>query len=398
MYGRFTAFSFRDYRLFWVGQLISLSGTWMQSVAQSWLVYSLTRSPLYLGMVAAAGSLPMLFLTLVGGVIADRFPKRRLLIITQSLSIIPAVLLGALTQTGTIEVWHVGLLAFFLGTVNALDVPTRQSFLVEMVDRGHIVNAIALNSAAFNSARIIGPVIAGIAIAAFGVPACFYLNAASFVAVIAALFMISAPGRSRGESEGMVRDLSKGIGFIRENREIRASILLIAVYSLIGIPYISLLPVFAAEVLGRDARGLGFLMAASGVGAVTAALGIALRSSISDKPRLIFIAGLCFSASLVAFSLSATFGISLAAICLGSWGMVTCLAVANSFIQIHVPDELRGRVMSVYSFVFLGTAPIGNSAIGLVADRIGSPKAVTVAGALCVLASLAFRRLSQRAD
>ena len=389
---RFSAFSYRDFRLFWFGQVISLSGTWMQSVAQGWLVYSLTKSPLYLGMVAAATSLPILLFSLVGGVIADRYPKRDLLLFTQALSILPALALGILTSTGVVTVWHVAMLGALLGTINALDIPVRQSFLAEMVEKGHIGNAIALNSAAFNGARIIGPVIAGMTIAYLGIPACFYLNALSFLAVIAALSRIRAKGDVRTASEGMLRDFTQGIRFVSDNRDIRNVFSLIAVFSIIGLPYISLLPVFAAEVFDRGARGLGFLVGSSGIGALTAALNIAAREDIRDKMKFMALTGICFSAALLAFSLSGMFWLSLVVLMLCGWGMVSYLAVANSFIQITVPDGLRGRVMSVYSLVFLGTVPIGNAIMGVVADRLGTPRAVTVSGIICLIAALFFAR------
>ena len=388
----FSAFSYRDFRLFWFGQIISLSGTWMQSVAQGWLVYSLTKSPLYLGMVAAAASLPILLFSLFGGVIADRYRKRDLLLFTQALSILPALALGLLTSSGLVTVWHVAVLAFLLGTINALDIPVRQSILAEMVGKGHIVNAIALNSAAFNGARIIGPVIAGMAIAFFGIPACFYLNALSFIAVIIALYRIEARGEIRSESEGMLRDFLNGIRFVADSRHIRNVFSLIAVFSIIGLPYISLLPVFAAEVFQEGAKGLGFLVGSSGIGALAAALNIAARGDIRNKTRFMALTGLCFSSALLAFSLSGTFWFSLVVITVCGWGMVSYLAVANSFIQITVPDELRGRVMSVYSLVFLGTVPIGNAIMGVVAERLGTPRAVTVSGVICLFAAAFFSR------
>lgn len=388
--GRFSAFSFRDFRLFWFGQIISLSGSWMQTVAQGWLVYSLTKSPLHLGMVAAANALPILLFSLFGGLIADRYPKRNLLLITQALSIIPAVLLGFLASRGTVTVWHVAALAAFLGTINALDIPVRQSFLAEMVGKSHIANAIALNSAAFNGARIIGPVFAGVAIAYLGIPACFYLNALSFAAVIIALYRIEARGEIRGRSEGILRDFNKGIVFIRSNRDIYNVFLLIAVFSVIGLPYISLLPIFAAEVFHAGAKGLGFLVGASGIGALTAALLIAARRDIRDKTRFMSFAALTFSAALFFFSLSNIFWLSLLVIMAAGWGMVSYLAVANSFIQITVPDELRGRVMSLYSLVFLGTVPIGNALMGLIADRTGTPRAVAISGVICILSAASF--------
>ncbi len=389
---RFSALSFRDFRLFWFGQLVSLSGTWMQSVAQGWLVYSLTKSPFYLGLVAAASAFPILLFTLLGGVIADRFPKRNLLLITQGMSIIPALILGVLTSMGMATVWHVALLAFLLGTINAIDIPTRQSFLAEMVGKGHIVNAIAMNSAAFNGARIVGPMMAGLAISYFGISACFFLNAASFVAVIAALASMRIKGESKIGSKGVLSEFLEGIAFLRGSREIIHVIVLIAVFSLIGLPYISLLPVFAAEVFHRGAEGFGYLVGASGIGALTAALAIAARGDIRNKARFMSFAGLCFSVALFVFSLSKIFLLSLVAIMFGGWGMVSYLATANSYIQVSVPDELRGRVMSVYSFVFLGTAPIGNSIMGIIADKAGTTHTVTAAGALCIIASGIFAK------
>jgi MFS family permease len=364
----------------------------MQSVAQGWLVYSLTKSPLYLGMVAAAGSLPILLFSLIGGVIADRYPKRNLLLFTQALSIIPALVLGLLTGAGMVTVWHVAALAALLGTINALDIPVRQSFLAEMVGKGHIVNAIALNSAAFNGARIIGPVVAGMAIAYLGIPACFFLNALSFVAVIIALFRIRARGETRARSEGMLNDFLYGLRFVAHSRDIRNVFFLIAVFSIIGLPYISLLPIFAAEVFHKGAKGLGFLVGASGIGALTAALGIAAKGDIRNKMRFMAITGLCFSLALLAFSLSGIFWVSLIVIMACGWGMVSYLAAANSFIQISVPDELRGRVMSLYSLVFLGTVPIGNAVMGIVADLLGTPRAVTASGVICLIAAAVFAR------
>jgi MFS family permease len=389
---RFSALSYRDFRLFWFGQIISITGTWMQSVAQGWLVYSLTKSPFYLGMVAAAASLPILLFTLPAGVLADRLPKRNLLLYTQAFSIVPALMLGILTSLKVIAVWQVALLAAVLGSINAVDIPTRQSFLAEMVGRGQVANAIALNSAAFNGARIIGPMIAGAVIASMGIPACFFLNALSFGAVILALSKMQTKGEMRVKSEGMIKDFRKGIGFVRGDREIVAVITLIGLFSLAGLPYISLLPVFAGGVFHKGATGYGFLMGASGIGALTAAVGIAARRSIQNPLKMMSVAVLCFSTALLAFSVSRIFWVSLVIIMLGGWGMVSYLALANSFIQMSVPDDLRGRVMSVYSFVFLGTVPIGNAIMGSVADRIGTTNAVTVGGAICIAGAVLFAR------
>ena len=389
---RFSALYIRDFRLFWIGQLISLSGTWMQSVAQGWLVYSLTKSPFYLGIVAASAALPILLFTFLGGVVADRFPKRNILLLTQALSIVPALLLGILAHLNVVTVWHVALLAAFLGTINAFDIPVRQSFLIEMVGKGHIVNAIALNSAAFHGARLIGPVIAGLSITYFGIPACFYINALSFVAVIIALSRMKTRGDLMVKSEGLINDFMRGIHFIKGNKKIIHVIILIAVFSFVGLPYITLLPVFAEEVFHRGARGFGFLVSASGIGALTAALGLASKGDIKNKTRFMSVAALCFSSAMIFFSISNNFYVSLVIIMFVGWGMVSYLASANSYIQVSVPDELRGRVMSVYSFVFLGTVPIGNALMGIVADKIGTTHTVTIAGMICIIASAVFAK------
>jgi MFS family permease len=387
---RFPALSLSDFRLFWFGQLISLSGSWMQSVAQAWLVYSLTKSPFYLGLVAAAGSLPILLFSLLGGIVADRIRKRNLLLITQALSIIPAILLGILTGTNLITVWHVALIATFLGTVNAFDIPARQAFVIEIVGREHLLNAIALNSAAFNGARMIGPVIAGMAIAYLGLPACFFLNALSFIAVIIALSKMKMRGYIKEDSQGILRDFMEGIQFIKSKPEIYSIILLIAVFSLLGIPYVTFLPVFAGEVLEAGPKGFGFLVGATGAGALSGALFIAFRGDIQQKNKFMSVAALCFSCFLLVFSLSRIFYLSMVSLIFLGWGMVSFLATANSSVQLSVSDNIRGRVMSVYALVFLGFAPIGNSLIGMLADTIGTARAVSVSAIICIVGSVLF--------
>jgi MFS family permease len=387
---RFSALSFRDFRLFWFGQLISLSGTWMQSVAQGWLVYTLTKSPFYLGMVAAAGSLPILLFTLAGGIVADRFRKRNLLLLTQGISIIPAILLGVLTDTELIVVWHVAILAALLGTANAFDIPARQAFLIEMVGKGSLTNAIALNSAVFHGARLIGPIIAGMTIAYIGLASCFYLNAISFVAVIIALSKIKAKGEPTGKFHSLKKDFIEGIQYVRNSSEIFRLILLIAVFSLVGIPFINLLPVFAAEILHAGPEGFGFLVGATGIGALTAALSLAMKGDIQDKNRFMALSALFFSFSLFAFSLSKNYYLSIIFLAIIGWGLVSFLATANSFIQLSTPDNLRGRAMSVFTFVFLGTAPIGNSILGVFADIIGTAVAVSIASVFCIFVSVSF--------
>jgi MFS family permease len=386
----FSALGVRDYKLFWFGQLISLSGTWMQSVAQGWLVYSLTKSPFYLGMVAAAGSLPILLFTLGGGIAADRLRKRNLLLLTQALSILPALLLGILIDINMAAVWQVALIAAFLGTVNAFDIPARQSFMAELVGRENLTNAVALNSAAFHGARMIGPVIAGIAIANVGLSACFYLNAVSFLAVIVALSRIRTVGEVRISSQGILRDLIEGIQFMRNKPEIYRIIIMIAIFGLLAMPFVTLLPAFAVEVLKTGSAGFGLLVGTIGAGALTAALFLALKGDIENKNRFMAVAAFCVSVPLLFFSLSGHFYFSLTNLFVIGWGLVSFLATANSFIQLSVPDNLRGRAMSVYTFVFLGTAPIGNSLMGTVADFIGAAHAVSISALVCILVSAAF--------
>jgi len=386
----FSALGVRDYKLFWFGQLISLSGTWMQSVAQGWLVYSLTKSPFYLGIVAAAGSLPILLFTLGGGIAADRFRKRNLLLLTQALSILPALLLGILIDINMAAVWQVALIAAFLGTVNAFDIPARQSFMAELVGKENLTNAVALNSAAFHGARMIGPVIAGIAIANFGLSACFYLNAVSFLAVIVALSKIRTVGEVKISSQGILKDLIEGIQFMRNKPEIYRIIIMIAIFSLLAMPFVTLLPVFAVEVFKTGSAGFGFLVGATGAGALSAALFLALKGDIENKNRFMAVAAFCVSVPLLFFSLSGHFYFSLTILFVIGWGLVSFLATANSFIQLSVPDNLRGRAMSVYTFVFLGTAPIGNSLMGIVADFIGAAHAVSISALICILVSAAF--------
>lgn len=401
---RFSALYVRDFRIFWIGQIISFSGTWMQSIAQGWLVYSITKSSFYLGIVSAASSIPVLLFTLPGGVVADRFAKRNLLIVTQALSIIPALLLAVLTDMGIVTVWHIILIAVFLGTVNAFDVPARQSFLAEMVQKGRLMNAIALNSAAFNGARIIGPVIAGLIIASIGIESCFYINAVSFLAVIIALLTIKTRGEARGfpgkpgwrglsgNVVFLLRDILEGLSFVKGEKDVFRIMLLVSVFSLFGIPFVTFLPVFAEDILKVGPKGLGFLAGSAGCGALIAALMIAFKGDIRGKGRFMSVAGLIFSSSLLAFSVSNNYYASVAILLFTGWGAISFLAVANSFIQLSSPDDLRGRVMSVYTLVFLGLTPVGSFIIGFIADISGAAMAVSAGSLLCLLAVILFYR------
>ncbi len=380
----------RDFRLFWLAQLVSLSGTWMHSAAQGWLVYSLTKSPLYLGIIASLGSLPILLFTFWGGVIADLYPKRNILLITQSLSIAPALVIAGLSGSGLIEVWHVGFMAFILGTINAFDIPVRQSFFADLVEKQHITNAIALNSTAFNGARITGPVIAGFVIEYFGITSCFYINAISFIPVIIALYRIKAVGISHRPTKDRERGIIGGLGFVRNNRPVLYILSLIALFSLFAIPYINLLPVIAEEVFHRGITGLSILMACIGIGSFSGALIIAFMKEIYRKDLFIPFSATIFGLSLIVISFSHNFYITLSALVMSGWGIVTYLALSNGFIQESVSDFLRGRVVSLYIFVFLGLAPIGNALMGLAADIMGTMTALKIFSAVVMLMTIVF--------
>jgi len=385
-FNTFTALRHRNFRLFFFGQALSLVGTWMQSVAQGWLVLGLTNSAFYLSLVQAMGSLPILFLSLLGGVVADRVAKRNLLLVTQALSMLLALLLGILVSFGVVRVWHVVAIATMLGVVNTFDVPGRQSFIVEMVGKEDLMNGIALNSAVFNGARIVGPAIAGLLIAAAGITACFYINAASYIAIIAALSMMrfERPAERR-DAAPLLKDLKEGLSYIRHTPSVSSFIFMVAVTSLFAIPYIALMPVFARDILHVGAKGLGILMGSAGAGALVGALSLASAGSVKRRGLTTFVAGSVSAAALIAFSFSRTPMLSNVLLGMVGWGMITQLATVNTLLQTDVPDELRGRVMSLYILVFLGFIPIGNLIVGTIAHFMGTPYAVAIGASVCLV-------------
>lgn len=393
----FSALRHRDFRLFWSGQLISLIGTWMQTVAIGWLVLLLTNSPFLLGVVGAVGSLPFLIFSLFAGVIADRVNKRTLLVGTQAASMVLALSLAVLTSTALVQFWEVLVISGLLGIVNAFDAPTRQSIVVEMVGREDLMNAIGLNSSIFNGARIVGPAIAGGLVSTIGVAGCFYLNGVSFLAVIVALLLMrtsSPPSASRAAS--VWTNLVEGLTYIRGNFTVIALIGMVAVPSIFGFQYVTLMPFFARDVLGVGSSGLGLLMAATGVGALAAALMLTLAGSFWRKGKIALVAVLTFSITLAGFALSPWFPLSLLMLIGVGWGTVSHLATTNTLLQTKVPDGLRGRVMGVYILVFFGLAPFGSFQVGALASAIGAPLAVASGAAICfVSASLIIWRLPQ---
>ena len=364
----------------------------MQSLAQSWLIYRLTGSPLLLGLVGFVSQVPVLGFGLLGGVLADRWPRHRLLLITQSLSLLQAVILAWLTLSGHITIgWIMGLAAV-LGLVNALDMPVRQSFIGDLVPRADLPSAIGLNSSAFNAARIIGPSVAGFLVAAVGEGVCFLVNALSFLAVIGCLLAMRVPQKAKAAQAQAMIFLAEGLRYARSTPHVRAVLALIAVLSLTAMPYTVLLPVFAGEVLHTDANGLGWLMAATGMGALAGALRIARRGTIRGLGRLIAGATLLFGVSLLALAGSTALWFSILVLLAVGYGMITAMAGCNTLLQSLVPDHLRGRVMSLYTLFFLGMAPIGSLMAGALAAHLGTPLTVAAGGIGAILGAVLFWR------
>lgn len=383
----------RNYRLFFAGQLISLIGTWMQSVAQAWLVYRLTGSEALLGLVGFAGQIPVFLLAPFGGAFADRADRRRTLIATQTASLLAALTLSLLTLLGTVTVWHVVGVAVAFGVVNAVDMPTRQAFVANLVGKDDLVNAIALNSSMFNGARIVGPAVAGVLVAAVGEGWCFAANAASYVAVIVGLFLIRVerPAPSLPTTSTLDR-IEEGFRFAWTNVPIRSILLLLGIVSFTGMPYSVLMPVFSDRILHAGPRGLGLLMAASGCGALAGALLLATRGGVRGLGSWLSLAAGGFGASLVLFSFSRSLWLSIAFLVPAGFAMLVQMASSNTLIQSIVPDELRGRVMSVYSMMFMGMGPIGSLLAGALAERVGAPATVAAGGVICMGAALLFGR------
>jgi len=365
----------------------------MQQVGLGWLVYRLTHSALMLGLVAFASQIPSLVVAPLTGVWVDRWSRHRIVIGTQILSMFQAVTLAVLVLTGAIRIWHVLALSAFLGLVNAVDIPARQAFLVEMVGgREHLANAIALNSSTFNAARLVGPSIAGFLIARFGEGAVFVLNAASYVAVLLALWAMKVPRppASPGPETSAWRTLTEGIRYVAASAPIRTILLLLSFVSLVGVPFTVLMPVFAAEVLHGGPHTLGLLMGAMGVGALAGALSLAARKTVRGLGRLIGVGIAVFGASLVGFALSRSVPLSLFFLLLCGFGMMVHTASSNTILQTIVEDDKRGRVMSLYAAAFMGTLPLGSVFAGTLAGRIGATRTVLLGGLGCLAAAGVF--------
>ncbi len=385
----FAALAYPNYRLWFMGQLASLVGTWMQSTAQGFLVFQLTQSPAYLGYVGFAAGIPTWLFMLFGGVAADRMSRRRLLVITQVSMMTLAFTLAALTFMKIVQPWHIIVMAFLLGIANAFDAPARQAFVLEMVSREVLGNAIALNSAMFNTATAVGPAIAGLTYALLGPAWCFVINGISFIAVIVALLLMKLkPFQRPAKIENALHQLGVGLNYVVHHPEIRTLIGMLGIASLFGMGFTTLIPDWAVEVLHGDATTNGLLLSARGLGSLIAALIIASLGNFNYRGKLLSVGSFVFPATLIIFAAIRWIPLSLFVMILVGWGFMTYSNLTNNLVQHHVPDELRGRVMGIYSLTFFGMIPIGALLAGTLAEYLGAPTAVTVTASVMLVAVL----------
>ena len=384
----------RNYRLFFFGQLISLVGTWMQQVAQAWLVLQLTHDPLWLGLVSVAQFGPVIVFGLFGGLIADQWPKRRTLLATQTSAMLLAFALFLLTVTGVVQVWQVMILAALLGITNSIDMPTRQAFAVEMVGRDDVTNAVGLNSAMFNASRILGPAVAGLLIGAFDISIAFLINGISYIAVIVAYLMMRTdelrqmPAIVRPTTvRGVFESLAEGGRYVRHTPMVLLSVTVVGLVATFGMNFQVLIPPYAENILHVGAAGYGFLMAASGLGSTVAALYIAFQRKVSPLP--IVLGAIALGLGSIVVALSTSFGLSLLAMIIVGAGGIAMAVTANTTIQLSVPDHLRGRVMSLYTTVFAGSVPAGGLLMGWIASSWGVPVSLMIGAILSLLVGLA---------
>lgn len=389
----FRSLRYRNYRLFFIGQFVSLIGNWMQHLAQSWLVYRLTKDPVHLGMIGFTSQFPIFLLTLYAGVQVDRWDRRRLVIATQIGAMLQAAALAVLTISGEVRLWHVYVLAGLLGVINAFDMPARQVLIGELVEPADRHNAIALNSTIVNGSRIVGPAVAGILIAPFGEGVCFAVNSISFLAVVVALLaMRDLKTIQPASRQSAWEQIQGGLHYIRSHRPIRSILLLLGVISMAGMPFIVLMPIFAEEILHGGPKALGLLMGSSGVGATVGALALAGRDKIAGLDRWVVKTAVFFGVILAAFAFSRSLWLSCFLISAVGVGLMVNLSGLNALLQDLASDQFRGRVMGFYAWAFLGLAPIGNLIAGHLADRIGAPWTVAIGAAACALTGLSFLR------
>ena len=390
----FRSLQYRNYRLFFSGQSISLIGTWIQRIAMPWLVYRLSDSSFLLGVVGFAGQIPTFLLAPFAGVLSDRWNRYHILIVTQILSMVQALILASLFFSGAIRVSHIVILSILLGCINAFDVPSRQAFVIEMVENSEdLSNAIALNSSMVNGARLLGPSIAGILIASTNEGMCFLLNSISYLFVVASLILMRVKPRKReNKNSNVLIALKEGFSYTFNFEPIKLIILLLALISLMGMPYAVLMPVIAKEILHGDSFTFGFLMGASGVGALMGGIYLASRRNVLGLEKIIPLSASVFGLGLITFSLSRVFLLSSILMVVTGLGMMLQMASSNTIIQTVVDDDKRGRVMSIYAMAFLGTAPFGSFLAGSMASVLGAPNTLIIGGIFCVLGAIIFAR------
>jgi MFS family permease len=384
----------RNYRLFFAGQSVSLIGTWMQEVALGWLVYRMTNSALLLGLVGFSTRIPSFLLSPMAGVIADRYNRHRILILTQTLAMVQAVVLSWLVLTGQIAIWQIIALSVFIGIVNAFDIPVRQSFVIEMVEKKEdLSNAIALNSSMVNMARLVGPSIAGILIAMIGEGMCFLLNAVTYLAVIASLLLMTiAPFERKYPAHSILRQLRDGFAYVTNSAPIKVILLLLGLTSLVGGGLQTLMPVFARDIFFGGPKTLGYLMAGSGLGALVGALYLAGRPNVLGLGRLIAKTSALFGIGVVLFAVCRNFGLAVTLVSIAGFGMMVQMASSNTVLQMIVDDDKRGRIMSFYTMAFMGMAPLGSLVAGWSSGKIGAPQTMVIGGIFCLIGSFFFRR------
>ena len=389
------AFAHRDYRLFWAGQLVSRVGTWMQNIAQSWLVLELTNSPFRLGLIGTLQFAPVLLFAFLGGVISDRVAKRPLIIATQVAMMLQAFALAALVVTGHVQYWHVAVLASVYGIANSIDMPARQSYVIELTGRDDLVSAVALNSAVFNGARVIGPALAGLVIAEAGVGAAFLVNAVSFLAVLAALLAMRTAGRPPARPRGTIREeMVEGVRYAARTPRLTLVLALVLVVSLFVINFNVVVPLFAREVLGEGAHGFGLLMASLGAGAMLGALGMAGRMQRPSR-TIVFAGAAGVSVGLLALGLTRTFALASGILVLVGLAQIVFTSSANTSVQLTVPDAMRGRVMSLYVVVFVGVTPAGAFLTGWLAEHFGIATACLAGGGAGLVSVLTLAWLAR---
>ena len=382
----------RNYRLFFIGQFISLIGTWIQQIAVSWLIYKMTNSVFLLGLVGFVSQFPTFVITPFAGVWSDRFNRHKILVLTQTLSLIQALVLAILVLSGAITVWQIILLSLFIGCVNAIDMPNRQSFVIYMIDdRNDLGNAIALNSAMFNGSRFIGPFIAGVLIATVGEGICFLINALSYIAVIVAILSMNIDHIKINISKtSVMEELKEGFTYVFGNTRIRAMLILVSLTSIMGVPFIVLMPAFAKDILQGGPHTLGFLMSALGAGALLGAFYLASRTNIKGLQKIINMGAFIFGIGLIGFSFSRSLWISILMVFIAAFGMMLQVASTNTWLQTNVDDDKRGRTMSFYVVSFMGMAPFGSLLAGSVAGFIGVPYTIFIGGIVCILGAIFF--------